>query len=1517
MADRGRAAAFAPAEAERPVARSGWSAPTPRWAGIGIFILLLVAGLAYAKDFLMPVALAFMLAFVFSPLRRFMERWHCPPAISALLIVGSLVGVLGVGGSMVAAPASDWIASAPTIGRELNDKLRELKSAAEGVREAAKQVDQITGPAADGDVQEVVVKGEGMTTRFAATAPALLAQLVLMLVLLYFILASGDMIYEKIVYVLPTFRDKRLAVRIAHDIERRVSRYLFTITIINAGLGCAIGLAMWLLGMPEPLLFGVIAFVLNFIPYIGAVTGIGLAVVIGLVSLPHAGQALAAGGVYLGLTSLEGQFITPYFIGRSLKLNTVVLFLSVTLWAWLWSVVGMIVATPLLVSFRVLCEHIPALEGVGHFLSARGEEHETEEHVRTGLRRPEGQFARAAAAVRSQPDGDHVAGRDPFAGAGLGSHAGLAGEPRDGIDDRPARQLQPALHSVGRQHHRLAQQRGLCGDRRAGLAQPLVGVSQRRRGLRAAVVGEAEQRLLGLGDRLLRAQPLGRHLLLVAGDVGGEPLELEPPCLRRQPLVDQDARRDELLLDRGDLLVLERVLPVECGHLVLQRLHQPVQRRDLLEEGLAPHREKRALPPGHRLRHRRIGRRTVEIRRERQRRVVAQLGLQPRGFGQEVELPRLQHPDLAFRRDGIARQPHQPGVLQPVGAAGQRQRLHHPQPRLVGVGPGVLHVAEDEERPVGHDLDRRRAGRRTLRHRLQPGVDLGRQFPRGDPRHVDLAEERQCHGARAVDRVLAVEVGVLVDVDADAVLRAEPVLLRRGGTGGEEQQSEEKSCHSVPGNPATAARLPGDRLTNPERRPGSTSLAKRLSQERQHRLPHRRRLLVPALGLAEHGERGLGAGRRIGGPQRRQRRRGGVGRGQRVAIAEADELRPRRDQPGDDAVRGDPEQPRHRQVVPVAVVGAARHHRREVGEAAEMRHRRQPRLDGAEPVAERRPHREPVDADPRRVGGRVGREPVERRGELAQHLPRERAAPPLRRLGRSAFACAGAPAEARQIERQHPEPGPGQRRPRRPVERGAAVDRLGRADVVAAAMCMDVEDRRRRPSRFGLEQVALHPLARRVGEGDPRQRHAGPLRRPRLEKTQRVRADLEALAQPGAQDFVSAFGRSSRAGRLRTQVIALVQASPSAKRVLIYVPHLLPVYQPWVRQHAELLPGAVTALAGRQRSAATLDLGRVPNFALSDAAAGGIEGRLLLLSGRSPRLEAFVRGFRPDLIHAHFAPAATEIMDIAGRLGVPLVVSYHGWDARIGAGAPTLYERRHLHRRPRLFREAALVLAGSEWLRRAVVALGSDPATTEVHSLGIDRCLFDGRRSEPGGHRIAMIGRLVRSKGTHFALDALTLLRQRLPDAELDIIGGGPEQAALERTAAERRLPVRFHGAQGQAAARALLARSRVLCFPSTATENLPVETLGLVAAEAQAMGVPVVGARTGGIPEVVEDGVSGLLVPDASPPALAAALERLLTDEALHAAMSAAGQARVARRFDVRVNLQALACRYERLLAR
>ncbi|MWD28091.1 AI-2E family transporter [Aquicoccus sp. SCR17] len=352
---------------------------SPNWAQVGVFLLLLVGAMAYARAFLMPVVLALLLQLVFSPVRRQLERMGLSTGAAATAIFGLLIAGLVAGALSLAVPASSWVGRAPQIGRELQEKFEDLRGATESMREAAEQIDEIADGEEKPGVQKVKLSQDGNTLSIAMSLPAILAQVMFTLVLLLFLLASGDMFYEKIVHVMPKFRDKRRAIRIAYDIERKLSRYLFSITVINACLGVCVGVALWWFGFPSPALFGVLAFLLNFIPYLGAVLGMGAAFAVGAVSFETLGQTLAGVSAYFVLTTLEGQFVTPYVVGRSLRLNTVVVFLSVTLFAWLWSVVGMLVATPLLVATRTFCEHIPALEKLGHFLSARGDEHEDQE----------------------------------------------------------------------------------------------------------------------------------------------------------------------------------------------------------------------------------------------------------------------------------------------------------------------------------------------------------------------------------------------------------------------------------------------------------------------------------------------------------------------------------------------------------------------------------------------------------------------------------------------------------------------------------------------------------------------------------------------------------------------------------------------------------------------------------------------------------------------------------------------------------------------------------------------------------------------------------------------------------------------------------------------------------------------------------------------------------------------------------------------------------------------------------
>lgn len=369
-----------PAAAPAQSPRSPDEARRPHnWPMVGLFLLAVIAACIYAQALLMPVVFAFLLALTFSPVRRTASRWGIPSGVTAGLIVVSLFALVVVLVLALSAPVRTYISDAPQLLNEIERKLSSISTTVETVAEASEQVEDIANGEEDEEAQTVVIKERSTVAKLATTAPQVLAQVVLTLVLLFFVLASGDMFYEKTVHSIGSFKDKRRAVQIFRDIEGKLSRYFFTIAIVNAGLGVAIGVAMFLLGMPNPLLFGVLAFVFNFVPYIGAIAGVVLSFGVGLLTFDTIFQAVLAGAVYFILTSFEGQFVTPYAVGRRLKLNTVVVFLAVAFWGWLWSVIGMVVAMPLLIALRVFSEHVPSLHGFGHFLSARHVENEKAE----------------------------------------------------------------------------------------------------------------------------------------------------------------------------------------------------------------------------------------------------------------------------------------------------------------------------------------------------------------------------------------------------------------------------------------------------------------------------------------------------------------------------------------------------------------------------------------------------------------------------------------------------------------------------------------------------------------------------------------------------------------------------------------------------------------------------------------------------------------------------------------------------------------------------------------------------------------------------------------------------------------------------------------------------------------------------------------------------------------------------------------------------------------------------------
>jgi predicted PurR-regulated permease PerM len=343
-------------------------------AVIGIFLIMIVGVLYFGKGLVLPVTLAFLLALVLLPVVRALRRRGIPEGVTAVALVVMLAAGLGGSAYTLSGPVSEWIDSVPQIRSEVRFKLRNLRKSVEDVRKAQEQINEAIKQPTDASTQEVVIRDPGLLDAAASSASQVVAAGGLTLVLLVFLLSSGDMLQEKLVRVLPTLTDKKHGLAIAKEIERSISTYLFTISIINVCLGAFIAAGMFAIGMPNPILWGVAAALLNFVPYLGSIIGIGVVSLVALISFPTLGHAVLAPLIYFVCTTIEGQVITPLLVGRRLQINTVAVLLAVAFWGFIWGFVGVLIAVPLLVVIKVFSSRIESLSGLNEFLSMRGGE---------------------------------------------------------------------------------------------------------------------------------------------------------------------------------------------------------------------------------------------------------------------------------------------------------------------------------------------------------------------------------------------------------------------------------------------------------------------------------------------------------------------------------------------------------------------------------------------------------------------------------------------------------------------------------------------------------------------------------------------------------------------------------------------------------------------------------------------------------------------------------------------------------------------------------------------------------------------------------------------------------------------------------------------------------------------------------------------------------------------------------------------------------------------------------------
>jgi glycosyltransferase involved in cell wall biosynthesis len=356
------------------------------------------------------------------------------------------------------------------------------------------------------------------------------------------------------------------------------------------------------------------------------------------------------------------------------------------------------------------------------------------------------------------------------------------------------------------------------------------------------------------------------------------------------------------------------------------------------------------------------------------------------------------------------------------------------------------------------------------------------------------------------------------------------------------------------------------------------------------------------------------------------------------------------------------------------------------------------------------------------------------------------------------------------------------------------------------------------------------------------------------------------------------------------------------ENVLIFRRALLPISETFIEAQAGALRSFRPQYAGLCPAAKSLTLAHKAILVAPTRSLRSLGGaRFYDLTGIAPRFHRRARLAQPALIHAHFALDGSTALPLAAALRVPLVVTLHGYDVTTADKyvGRTLAGKLYLRRRQKLWDRASVFLCVSEFIRSKALEAGFPKEKLRVHFIGIDR-----RRFRPAGDRagkeVVFVGRLVEKKGCIHLLRAMRRVQDVEPTARLVIVGDGPLRASLEKSAQELKIQAEFLGSQPASVVRESIRRASLLCIPSITGTDGGSEGLGMVILEAQAMGRPVVGFRSGGIPEAICEGVTGLLAPAGDEASLAEQILRYLQDEAFWQSSSTRGIDWVAERFDL-----------------
>ncbi|KQY88865.1 MULTISPECIES: AI-2E family transporter [Roseateles] len=362
--------------------------PRRGWALRGVFFLALVFAVREARPLLAPVLIAVLLTLALSPAVRALRRHGVPEVLGALLIVIALMASTVPLAMTLARPAAAWWETAPTTVAQLLEQLDKVRSAIPGLHPPPPPRPGRAAQAATPDPLKERLASEGVAltglvlTRSLSFAVSFTATVIL----LYFLLASEHWVVSRIVEAVPRQRTRALVLGGVRTAQREIGHWLAVVGIVNCTVGVIMGLVLWMMGLPNPTLWGAVTAVFCFVPYIGPMAVMALLLLAGISSFDSGAQVLGPMLAFVLLHAIESNIVSPLIVGRRLSLSPVSVFLSVMFWGWLWGIAGALIAVPLLIALRSVCRRTHGLRLLRCFLE--GDRREAAPSLRSLLRRP-------------------------------------------------------------------------------------------------------------------------------------------------------------------------------------------------------------------------------------------------------------------------------------------------------------------------------------------------------------------------------------------------------------------------------------------------------------------------------------------------------------------------------------------------------------------------------------------------------------------------------------------------------------------------------------------------------------------------------------------------------------------------------------------------------------------------------------------------------------------------------------------------------------------------------------------------------------------------------------------------------------------------------------------------------------------------------------------------------------------------------------------------------------------------